>query len=55
MKHGKRPTVQQAKLLQEMRLNRDNWLICKDTPDKMVIVHRHTDAVREINKRRDDG
>lgn len=50
MKHGKKPTVRQKKMLKEYGLNYENWLIVKDTPLEMVIVHRHTDNVRRIDK-----
>lgn len=50
MKHGKRPTVSQKKLIKDYGLNPDNWLVSKNTPEKMVIVHRHTDTIREIKK-----
>ncbi len=45
MKHGKKPTVQQRKLIQKWRLNPADWLVSKDTPDEMVIVHRHSDSI----------
>lgn len=51
MKHGKRPTVRQKKLMAEKRLNPDNWLIVKDTPTEMHVVHRYSDkTVRVIRK-----
>lgn len=50
MKHGKKPTVRQKKMLKEYGLNFENWLIIKDTPDRMEIIHRHTDTLRVIRK-----
>lgn len=50
MKHGKKPTVKQKKILKEYGLNYENWLIVKDNSFEMVIVHRHTDKVRTIKK-----
>ena len=50
MKHGKKPTVRQCKLMQANRLNSDNWLVVKDTPESMLIIHRHTGRTREILK-----
>ena len=50
MKHGKKPTVRQKRMLKEYGLNYENWLIIKDTSDIMQIVHRHTDTVRTIRK-----
>ena len=50
MKHGKKPTVAQRKVISAWRLNWENWLVVKDTPDGMVIVHRYSRKVREIRK-----
>lgn len=50
MKHGKNPTVKQKKQLQAVRLNPDNWLISKDTPEVMVVIHRVTEEVNTIRK-----
>lgn len=51
MKHGKKPTVQQRKLIQQRRLNPADWMVERDTPEKIVLVHRHFDSVRrEIHK-----
>lgn len=43
MKHGKKPTVAQRKLMQKWKLDPANWLVVKDTPSEMVLVHRHFD------------
>lgn len=50
MKHGKNPTVKQKKYIKSFRLNYENWLVCKDTPDEMVLEHRNTGAIRVIVK-----
>lgn len=50
MKHGKRPTVRQRKILQQMGLNSDNWLISQDTASVMIVIHRYTGTVREVKK-----
>lgn len=50
MKNGKNPTVAQRKLMKLWHLNSDNWLVVKDTPQSMLIVHRHTMRTREITK-----
>lgn len=56
MKHGKRPTVAQRKLMQSRRLDPGMWLVVKDTPEKMEIVHRLSDrTVRVIPKGGTDG
>lgn len=50
MKHGKRPTVAQKKLITQWGLNYANWLIVKDTPDSMVVLHRLSGKQRRIEK-----
>jgi len=50
MKHGKRPTVAQRQLMALNRLNSDNWLVVKDTPRSMTIIHRQSLRTREIRK-----
>lgn len=50
MKNGKRPTVKQCKLMTQYRLNYENWLVVKDTPEQMVIVHRYSNQTRVIPK-----
>ncbi len=51
MKHGTRPTVAQKKLLAGKRLNVENWLIERDTPELLVIVHRFSRQTRVIRKK----
>ena len=43
MKHGKKPTVAQKKLMVKWRLDPTMWLVVKDTPVRMEIVHRLSD------------
>lgn len=51
MKNGKKPTVKQKKLMQQYRLNSADWLVVKDTPTEMLLVHRHSDkTTRTIPK-----
>lgn len=51
MKHGKKPTVAQRKMIAKSGLNTENWFVVKDTPEELVIVHRHSDkTVRTIHK-----
>lgn len=50
MKHGKRPTVAQRKLITSKGLNSDNWLVVMDTIHQMVIVHRLSGKQRRIEK-----
>lgn len=51
MKHGKRPTVRQKKLLKSLRCNPDNWLVVTENNEQITIIHRHTDRVTTLNKR----
>ena len=41
MKQLKKPTREQRKLIQSKRLNPENWMIERDTPEKIVLVHKH--------------
>lgn len=51
MKNGKKPTVAQSKLMTQWGLDYTNWLVVKDTPEQMVIVHRLADKeMRTIPK-----
>lgn len=50
MKNGKRPTVDQRKLIQAKGLNSDNWLVVKNTPEMMLIQNRQSLRTREIKK-----
>ena len=57
MKHGKKPTVAQRKLLEKWKLKSDDWLVVKDEPSKITLVHRHFDNVQKIIPKgvREDG
>ena len=48
MKNGKKPTVAQRKLMQNWKLNSEDWLVVKDEPSKMTLVHRHFDKKTKI-------
>ena len=48
MKHGVKPTVAQMKLMVKWRLDPTIWLVVKDTPEKMHLVHRHFDKTTKI-------
>lgn len=45
MKHGKKPTREQRKLIQSKKLKPEDWMVERDTPEKLVLVHRHFDSV----------
>ena len=48
MKHGKKPSVAQKKLLQKWHLSPADWLIVKDTPEAMTLVHRFSDSTTKV-------
>ena len=43
VKHGKKPTVAQRKLMVKWHMDAAMWLVVQDTPAEMVLVHRHFD------------
>lgn len=57
LKHGKKPTVAQRKLIAKWKLDWRDWLVVKDTPERMELVHRHFDRTRKIIPKgvREDG
>lgn len=56
MKHGKNPTVAQRKLMLKWKLDPAVWLVVKDTPDRMELVHRYSDrTTKTIHKGNDYG
>ena len=34
---GKKPTKKQKQYIRSRKLNAENWLVCKDTPDEMFL------------------
>ena len=57
MKHGVKPTVAQRKLMTKWKLDWRDWLVVKDTPERMELVHRLFDKTRKIIPKgvREDG
>ncbi|WP_205439668.1 DUF6906 family protein [Peribacillus alkalitolerans] len=49
MKNGKRPTRNQKKKFIEAGLNPNNWLIVKNLPEILIVVHRETGTTKEIS------
>lgn len=47
---GKNPTREQRKILFKNGLDSCNWLVQKDTPDKMQLIHRDTKEVKVVFK-----
>ena len=51
MKKLKNPTREQKKLMQSLKLNPADWMVERDTPTEMVLVHRYSDKTqRTIHK-----
>ena len=48
MKHGKKPTREQRKLMEKWKVNPQDWLVVKDEPTRMTLVHRHFDSKTKI-------
>ena len=56
MKHLKKPTREQKKLIQQKKMNPADWMVERDTPSEMVLVHRHFERVKKIiHKENKDG
>lgn len=57
MKHGKKPTREQMKLMVKLNLDPTMWLVVKDTPVEMHLVHRRFDSTKKVlpKKERYDG
>lgn len=57
MKHGKKPTVAQMKLMVKWKLDPTMWFVVKDTPERMELVHRHFEKTKKIISKgvREDG
>ena len=57
MKHGKKPTREQRKLMEKWKVNTMDWLVVKDEPAQMTLVHRHFDNKTKIIPKgvREDG
>lgn len=50
--NGKKPTRKQREFIERYRLNSRNWLVQKDTTEILQIVHRYSDSVRILPKKR---
>lgn len=51
MKHGRKLTLKQKGLLQKAGLNPNNWLVVKNLPDKLVLLHKDKGTMTEMRKR----
>ncbi|WP_430095206.1 DUF6906 family protein [Paenibacillus cisolokensis] len=50
MKQGKKPTRRQRIEIKDWGLNPENWLVERDMPTAMVLVHRYTGSSRTIRR-----
>ena len=48
MKHGKKPTREQRKLLMKWGMDTMLWLVVKDTPEAMTVVHKYSDKTVKV-------
>jgi hypothetical protein len=48
MKSGKKPTKNQSIFIQSQGLDPKDWLIVKNEPNQMVLVHRETSDTKYI-------
>ena len=50
MKHGKKPTREQRRMIERAKTDPQMWFVSKDTPTQLVLVHRHFDQTKIIPK-----
>lgn len=55
MKQGKNPTRRQKIFLQKKRMNPADWFVVEDTPEKLVLVHRHFDSVKKVIHKKENA
>ena len=48
MKHGVKPTAAQRKLMAQWKLDGRDWLVVKDTPERVELVHRLFERTRKV-------
>ena len=48
MKHGKKPTREQRKLMEKRKVNTQDWLVERETLTELVLIHRHFDNTKKI-------
>ena len=47
---GKRPTLKQKQFLESKKLDPDNWLVLRNTPDYIEVLNRKSNNVRRFEK-----
>ena len=50
MKNGKKPTYEQRKVIHQSGLDPHDWLVVKNTPTEMVLIHRSDKTTRILSK-----
>ncbi len=50
MKHGKKPSREQRKLMMKWKVNTYDWLVERETLTELVLIHRHFDKKKIIPK-----
>ena len=57
MKHGKKPTREQRKLMMKWKVDTYDWLVERETSTELVLVHKHFDNKTKIIPKgvREDG
>ncbi|MED1907831.1 MAG: DUF6906 family protein [Bacillota bacterium] len=50
MKHGRRPTLKQKRAMLAAELNPNKWLVVKNFPQHLRVVHRETGEEKSINQ-----
>ena len=48
MKHGKKPTREQRKLMLKWNVNTYDWLVERETSTELVLIHKHFDNKTKI-------
>ena len=48
MKHGRKPTREQRKLMMKWNVNTYDWLVERETSTELVLVHKHFDNKRKV-------
>ena len=57
IKHGKKPTREQRKLMEQWKVDTYDWLVERETSTELILVHRHFDNKTKIIPKgvREDG
>lgn len=50
MKHGKKPTREQRKLIEMWGFKASDWLVVKNTLEEIVLVHRTEEKLMKLPK-----